>query len=462
MRARATPHAFPWPVLAALLASVAIVLGSAYLSRQNAAEVEAITREVTYTGEMLDLVGRLRAVLHAAESGQRGYLLTSERGYLEPYAKAMPQLRDLLAELKMLGSTDERQRLRIITVQELVEGKMAELRSTVEAAERGDRAEALRVVGSGRGAEIMDGLLKVLTELRHEQLQLRSVYRDRLVAQRGVADLSQFVTTAVVLSQIALCYFLLLRYLRQRRDAEARLADLNEGLEEEVRKRTVELRGLAGYLMTVREEEKARIARELHDEMGSSLTAVNMDLATARRNLGDDTPLGKRLARATDALKATVEGMRRIIEGLRPTMLESLGLREAVRAWAADHTARAGIPLALDIPETLPPLPVGTPIGLYRIMQEAVTNALRHARPKSIRLTMRVEQDNVVLEVVDDGVGIAPRPATGGRTPHGLLGIRERALAMGGAATVGPGPAGRGTEVRVVVPVARLRTAAPD
>src|SRR6195256_4697058 len=102
------------------------------------------------------------------------------------------------------------------------------------------------------------------------------------------------------------------------------MRDRPEELEEELSQRAQELRDLVRHLMTVREEEKARIARELHDEMGSSLTAVNMDLSSVRQRLGEDSPLAARLARATNTLKSTVEAMRRIIEDLRPTMLESL------------------------------------------------------------------------------------------------------------------------------------------
>ncbi len=224
-------------------------------------------------------------------------------------------------------------------------------------------------------------------------------------------------------------------------------------LDDEVRARTVELRDLMLHLMAAREEEKARVARELHDEIGSSLTAVFMDLMSVRQQLGEDSPLAVRLARAANTLKSTVEGMRRIIEDLRPAMLETLGLREAVCFWAKDYAERFGAPLTIDIPDELPPLPAGSPIGLFRIAQEALTNAIRHARASSIRLSMRVEQDNVVLEVMDDGVGIPPPPGGAMRAPHGLLGIRERAIAMGGAFTVGGGPGGRGTEVRVTVPL---------
>jgi two-component system sensor kinase len=210
--------------------------------------------------------------------------------------------------------------------------------------------------------------------------------------------------------------------------------------------------------MTVREEEKARVARELHDEMGSSLTAVNMDVMSVHQRLGPDSPLATRLARASGTLKSTVEGMRRIIEDLRPTMLESLGLREAVRSWAKDYADRFSVPVTIDIPDEMPPLPADSPIGLFRIAQEALTNAIRHAKAGSIRLSMRAEEGNVVLEVVDDGVGIEPRLAGAQRSPHGLLGIRERAIAMGGASTIGGGPGGRGTEVRVTVPAAKIRT----
>ena len=216
-----------------------------------------------------------------------------------------------------------------------------------------------------------------------------------------------------------------------------------------------ELRELLQHLLAVREEEKARVARELHDEMGSSLTAVNMDLMSVRQKLGKDSPLAERLARATATLKSTVEGMRRMIEELRPSMLESLGLREAVRSWAKDYAERFEIPLAVDIADEMPPLPAGSPIGLFRIAQEALANAIRHSKASSIRLSMRVEEDNVILAVEDNGVGMVP-PPTGTRGPtHGLLGIRERAIAMGGSVLIAGGPGGLGTVVRITVPVAR-------
>src|SRR5688500_15496419 len=459
MPRRFAVHAVPWPVIAALVVSTVIVLGSAYISRQNIEKVSSSTEDVMRTGELLDAVTRLRSLLLAVETGQRGYLLTGSKEYLGSNARASPQIKELMQEMRTLSAGRERQQRRVAAVEPLVAGRLAEVHSTIEAMERGDRAAAQRIVESGRGLEVMEALLAILFEIRAEEVQLRAVYKDLVRHQSRLSELSEFITAALVLLQIALCYGLLLRYLRERRAAEATLAALNARLDEEVRDRTDELQQLSRYLMSVREEEKSRIARELHDEMGSGLTAVNMDMMSVRQRLGED-PLAQRLGRAAETLKATVEGMRRIIEDLRPTMLESLGLREAVRSWSKDAAERAGVALTIDIPDELPPLPAGSPIGLFRIVQEALTNALRHAKAKSIRLSLRVDEDKVVLEVVDDGVGIAPRAAgSPKRHAHGLLGIRERAMAMGGTCTVGGAPGGRGTEVRVTVPVAKVRAA---
>jgi signal transduction histidine kinase len=432
------------------------VLACAHVSRANIDKVARLTADLTATGDLLDAATRARTTLQSMETGQRGYLLTGNKDYLVPYTRGQAMLDEVLEQLRNQAAGNDRHRLRAATLQKLAIEKAAELKATVEAVERGDRVAGLRIIETNRGLETMDAMLKILSEIRSEELQQRGFYKALVERQNWVSEVSAFITTAVVLSQLALCYFLLLRYLRQRRETELRLA------EDEVSQRTAELRDLSAHLMSAREDEKARIARELHDEMGSSLTAVNMDLMSVRQRLGEDSPLGARLLRASGSLRSTVEAMRRIIEHLRPTMLESLGLREAVRSWAKDQAERAGIPLTIEIPEELPPLPAGSPIGLFRIVQEALTNALRHSKATALRVTIEAQEGSVVLEVVDNGIGIAPRNGKGGRTPHGLLGIRERATAMGGTCTVGQAPGGRGTEIRVTVPAAKLREAAPS
>ena len=460
MREPSAPHSVPWLVVVALIFSAAIVLASTYVSRGNIQKLSELSADLAATGDLLDAATRARTTLLAMETGQRGFLLTGEKEYLGTYTSGLGMLSDVLIDLRRKAGGKERQRQRVAALEKLAAARVAEMKSSVDAMARGDRAEAMRIVSTNAGLQTMDAMLKLLTDMRAEELQMRGAYKLLAEEQTWVSEVSVFITSAVLLSQLALCYFLLLRYLRQRREAEMRLAQLNARLEEEVVERTMELRDLSRHLMTAREDEKARIARELHDEIGSSLTAVNMDLIAVRQRLGEDSALAARLLRAAGSLRSTVEAMRRIIEDLRPTLLEGLGLREAVRAWAKDYAERIGVPLTIDIPEELPPLPAGSPIGVFRIVQEALTNALRHAKASSIRLTIRAEEGNLVLEIVDDGVGITPRTGADKRSPHGLLGIRERANAMGGSCTIGRGPGGKGTEVRVSVPVARIREAA--
>jgi len=460
MREPSAPHSVPWLVVVALIFSAAIVLASTYVSRGNIQKLSELSADLAATGDLLDAATRARTTLLAMETGQRGFLLTGEKEYLGTYTSGLGMLSDVLIDLRRKAGGKERQRQRVAALEKLAADRVAEMKSSVDAMARGDRAEAMRIVSTNAGLQTMDAMLKLLTDMRAEELQMRGAYKLLAEEQTWVSEVSVFITSAVLLSQLALCYFLLLRYLRQRREAEMRLAQLNARLEEEVVERTMELRDLSRHLMTAREDEKARIARELHDEIGSSLTAVNMDLIAVRQRLGEDSALAARLLRAAGSLRSTVEAMRRIIEDLRPTLLEGLGLREAVRAWAKDYAERIGVPLTIDIPEELPPLPAGSPIGVFRIVQEALTNALRHAKASSIRLTIRAEEGNLVLEIVDDGVGITPRTGADKRSPHGLLGIRERANAMGGSCTIGRGPGGKGTEVRVSVPVARIREAA--
>jgi len=223
--------------------------------------------------------------------------------------------------------------------------------------------------------------------------------------------------------------------------------------EDELRQRAGELRELARHLMTVREEEKARVARALHDEMGSSLTAVNMDLMSVRQRLGEDSALGERLARASSTLKSTVEGMRRIIEDLRPSMLESLGLREAVRSWAKDYAEQSRIPLTIDIPDEIARLPPGGAIGLFRIVQEALQNALKYSKAHSVSVDLRGVSDGIALTIGDDGVGFDV-DAVWGRG-LGLISMQERVEAIGGTLEIRSSP-GAGTRLEVRVPASTL------
>ncbi len=227
--------------------------------------------------------------------------------------------------------------------------------------------------------------------------------------------------------------------------------------DEDTQARAEELTRLARHLLTAGEEEKSRIARALHDGLGSSLTAVNLDLFWIQQRLQDQPAIASRLARAKEVLASTVEMKRRIIHDLRPTVLDTLGLGAAIESHVADFSGRTAVPVEAELPDELPALKDGAPIALFRICEEALSNAARHARATSIRISLRGEPAGIVLEVIDDGIGF---DLHAGAASVGLLGMRERAAAIGGTLSIERGAGGRGTVVRVILPAADARNSA--
>ncbi|MFT3912510.1 MAG: GAF domain-containing sensor histidine kinase [Anaeromyxobacteraceae bacterium] len=216
-----------------------------------------------------------------------------------------------------------------------------------------------------------------------------------------------------------------------------------------------ELRGLAGRIDEAREEEKARLARDLHDDMGQLLTAAKMDLRYLERKLADLPPdaaagaLLDRTLEATELVDQAVSSVRRIAAELRPLALDQLGLPAALRQEGRRFEERTGIATAVDAPDLPGELPTAVATALYRIAQEALTNVARHARAGAVRVALAVEGGRARLEIRDDGCGL-PGPGARGRG-MGLLGMRERAERLGGEVSVEA--AAKGTRVTAVLPL---------
>lgn len=220
--------------------------------------------------------------------------------------------------------------------------------------------------------------------------------------------------------------------------------------------RTAELTRLSRHLLTRTDEEKARLARVLHDGLGSTLTAVNLDLSWLQKKLADQPAFAQRLARAREVLASTVQMKRDIMHDLHPTALDSLGLGPAIESYAAEFSTNHAIAVETEVPEDLPLPGHGAPIALFRICEEALANAAHHAQASAIRILVREENDCVVLEVSDNGIGIDAGATHGTPTSTGLLIMHERAASLGGTCEVTRGPQECGTLVRVSIPRAEV------
>jgi len=201
-----------------------------------------------------------------------------------------------------------------------------------------------------------------------------------------------------------------------------------------------------------REAERKRVAGELHDEIGQTLTALGLQLDRLTRRAPAE--LRRECEDVRDAVLASVDQVRGLARELRPEALDALGLVPALTNLAERMSQRTGIPITRRLRRDLPPLEDDEQLALYRIAQEGLTNAVRHADPGRIDLELGGSGSNVILTVTDDGTGIDGAPQDGG-----ILAMRERALSLGARFTVGPLPGG-GTELRLEL-AARTRTGAP-
>jgi two-component system sensor histidine kinase UhpB len=189
------------------------------------------------------------------------------------------------------------------------------------------------------------------------------------------------------------------------------------------------------------ENERRSVARELHDEVGQSLTAMKLMLTRADR--GDERDRAAALAEAREITESTLAEVREIARRLRPEALDELGLRNALAALSKRVSRHGGIPVESKLDQALPPLDRTTELVIYRVAQESLTNVLRHARASRAVVALAARDGEIELVVADDGHGI-----NGSRPGGGIKGMKERALGLGGHVEVGASPLG-GTEVRL-------------
>jgi signal transduction histidine kinase len=233
------------------------------------------------------------------------------------------------------------------------------------------------------------------------------------------------------------------------------LAELNATLELRVRERTEELRSLASHLETAREDERTRIARELHDELGQEMTALRYALSLARRRYEENpTSVRSNLDLLEELVARSTRTASHIVSELRPRILEDLGLEAGVE-WLIERTSETtGLDCRLRLAQPQVELELGLSISVFRIVQEALTNVARHARAKHVDVDVTLEAGSLRLLVRDDGVGLPARdqPRPPGSGGMGIIGMRERTLALGGTFRIESQP-GAGTTVEVILPV---------
>ncbi|HTH29779.1 MAG TPA: PAS domain S-box protein [Lacibacter sp.] len=234
----------------------------------------------------------------------------------------------------------------------------------------------------------------------------------------------------------------IIRDITERKRAEQ---DLNDSYQQ--------IRRLTAYLQKVREDERANIAREIHDELGQQLTVMKMDISWMKKKVknGDIEPLPAKMDEILSIIDGTVSSVRRIATDLRPSLLDDIGLIAAIE-WEVDmFTKRTGIKVNLVKPDAISAMPNEYITGLYRILQESLTNIIRHASATQVDIHLKNQNNEFILYIEDNGTGFDMNIVAGKKT-LGLLGIKERSVMMQGVFTINSEPL-KGTKLEVKVPL---------
>lgn len=439
---------FPLAVAAAV-AMVAISEGAYWQSIRTLDNLRAINAASSS-------VQRLQQGVLAAEAGQRGYLLTARKEYLKPYQTALDEIAQSFKQLDQYDGADTDAREVLGRLNALTDAKLAELAAAIRLYDEGRSAASTDIVLSGLNKRQMEAIRALGTELLASQALRAEGDRATLYSTLLGRRIGMALLTAISL----LALYLFLRRTRELEQQEHRLKDIvqaeRDRLEMEVAQRTAQLTDLTRHLQSAREDERNRLARNLHDELGSLLTSAKLDAARIKSRLAGTAPEAlERLAHLVQTLNKSIALGRSIIEDLRPSTLGNLGLAATLEILARDFAEQSNI--TVDCALSPVKLDADAELMVYRLAQEAITNVSKYACARHVWLSLGAHGGQVEVSVRDDGVGFDM--AAPARSAFGLLGMRFRVEAEGGRLTVVSAP-GQGTRVSATMPESMTASAA--
>jgi signal transduction histidine kinase len=441
-----------WYIALPPLLLIGFLVGLFFLAAAGQSRLNA-TDERVHSSEIRErALNEFVALITDVESEQRGYLLIGDASYLQSYRTAAAKIEPALDRLRagylpLSEPVAEIRRLRVLTGE-----KLGELEATLAVYQQRGAAPAMGVVRTDIGKKTTNDILGIVAILRSKE---NTEFSAATTRWQSDLQLSHFITISGAILNIGLVVLatgLVYGDMRRRARLATDLRDQKQELARQVDERTRELTALSTHLQGVSEQEKSALSRELHDELGGLLVAARMDLSWLQQRLPTSDPaIEQRFRRIHESLSAGVDLKRRVVEELRPTLLDNMGLFAALRWQFKESCRRTGLKCSETIPEIEFKFHPDAAIGVFRVAQEALTNILKHADAKSADLAVDIQSETFVLRVSDDGKGILPNRLQT-ITSHGLGSMKHRIAALGGTWDVQT-PASGGTIVTARIPL---------
>ncbi|WP_332743204.1 sensor histidine kinase [Hydrogenophaga sp.] len=432
------------PVVLALAVVAVVVIEGAYQhSRSTLAQGVALTDARLQAGRVLQN-------LTDAELAARAFLINGQAADRAAYRESITALAEAQrGAFQLIADLDPQRTVSVEAVRMRIQARVSAMEEWMDTTERGRRTQARLMASSDRGrtsyAELRNEFDLVLGRASALQDSARGSLLDAIMINRVALHL------LVLISVLGLVLF-----TRQLRYSDEQKARESQYLASQVALRTAELRELAGHLVNTREDERGRLARELHDELGGLFTAMKLELARLRRVTDMPTSALERMSGIEERLNEGIAVKRRIIENLRPSSLDQLGLASALEVLCQEAASSLGIPVSAQL-ETVS-LDKECELTVFRLVQESLTNISKYARARQVMVQMEAKGDWVRVSVKDDGCGFQTQNVPASH--HGLIGMRVRVESHNGHLSITSSP-GQGTHIVAELPCRAQTTADP-
>ena len=429
--------------LAILAAALLVFINESSFQESNKALVNIQSAQQTRAA-----ISKLMQQVLDAESGQRGFLLTGDPRYLEPYTIATKDIGQNLDAMRPLFAPSREQLGDFDLMSRHISRKLAEMDLSVRMRREGNEDGWKFVLTTDVGKEQMEAVREQTNKLMASSI--RKMEQGQAQIQKALQLSRIGIATTALVGLLAFYMYLmqtkaLVASGTREKDSLKRERDL---LEKQVRDRTASLAELATHLQNVREDERGHLARELHDELGALLTAAKLDVARLKSRLAGNLPeASERLAHLTSTLNSGIALKRRIVEDLRPSSLSHLGLVASLEILAREFEERSGLTVTTDL-ETVE-LCGSSQLTVYRLVQESLTNMAKYANATQAEIRLENFDSYIAVEVRDDGKGFNVDEVN--PCSHRLTGMRHRVEAAGGRLTL-TSAAATGTRISAVLP----------
>lgn len=413
--------------------------------------------------DIITEITTLKSNFLLSDGVQHVFLITQKKSHLEPFERAVAEARsnlvkirrynhDRLFEAKMYGEAGsveatglERERNLIEKISGSLEAKVAAMKMTLAVSKNEKNSDAMDIVRQEQGIHESEAFIKAWQELHESyrktlaQMYLKrdeSIEFNRIIILLGA--LLSFLMTVLVVGQ-------LIRQINSTHTLQKALNEENSGYQTRLDQQTREIRLLAMNYQEDVERERQKLSREIHDELGSVLTATKMDLAWISKKTQTAMPeIYQKLEKTMEYINRGITFKRQIVQDLHPSVISTFGFWPALRSLAEDFAEKNQWELTLEIPDEN--IPVNDTIALiaYRIIQEALNNATKYAAATRVGVYLMTDEKYLKIEVQDNGKGMDT--ASHGAASHGISGMRHRVLAIGGRLEITSTP-GKGVHI---------------